>query len=51
MEISIKDLSTGRTRIVTYRGSRAALEELRHDIIADRGAHKPPGTPLEIVGD
>ena len=46
MDVTIEDFRTGRVRIVTYRGSRELLEELKRDIIKDRGAHKPPGTAI-----
>jgi len=46
MDVAIEDWQTGRVRIITYRGSKASLEELRRDIIKDRGAHKPPGTAI-----
>jgi hypothetical protein len=46
MDVAIEDWQTGRVKIITYRGPKAVLEELRRDIIKDRGAHKPPGTAI-----
>lgn len=46
MDVAIEDFQTGRVKIITYRGSKAALEELRRDILKDRAAHKPPGTAI-----
>ena len=46
MDVAIEDFRTGRVKIVTYRGPREALEELKRDILKDRGAHRPPGTAI-----
>jgi hypothetical protein len=46
MDVAIEDFRTGRVKIVTYTGSREALEELKRDIVKDRKAHKPPGTAI-----
>ena len=46
MDVAIEDFKTGQVKIVTYQGSVKALEELKRDILKDRGAHKPPGTAI-----